>query len=164
MVVIGRVGSVSKEIKDINAPYRWNMRIWDDDNKEWLCQSDDDNLTYYGFDITGGEVTEFQGLPKWHPDRHLIWEQSTGLKDKNGKEIYEGDILQDSKGECCRVEWNEKEAHFGLYFGRQFELTDFVWMRGEDVEVIGNIHEKPKEFRPEHLKRMGVTMMEGKDE
>lgn len=75
--------------KDLNDPSRWNMRIWDDDKKEWLCQSDRDALTYYGFDITGGETTEFQGLPKWHPDRHLIWEQSTGLKDKNSKEIYE---------------------------------------------------------------------------
>ena len=132
------------EVKDLNASSRWNMRIWDDNKKEWLCQSDKDALTYYGFDITGGETTEFQGLPKWHPDRHLIWEQSTGLKDKNDKEIYEGDILQDNKGECCRVEWNEKEAHFGLYANRQFELTDFVWMQGEDVEVIGNIHENPE--------------------
>lgn len=26
--------------KDLNDPSRWNMRIWDDDKKEWLCQSD----------------------------------------------------------------------------------------------------------------------------
>lgn len=42
--------------KDLNDPSRWNMRIWDDDKKEWLCQSDRDALTYYGFDITGGQT------------------------------------------------------------------------------------------------------------
>lgn len=126
--------------KDLNAPSRWNMRIWDDDKKEWLCQNDRDALTYYGFDITGGETTEFQGLPKWNPDRHLIWEQSTGLKDKNGKEIYEGDIVkrvEDGGFDIVGVvEWSEKAARFWV--------KRYYYPNGKKWEVIGNIHENPE--------------------
>lgn len=68
------------------------------------------------------------------------------MRDKNGKEIYVGDIVQDSKGMKCRVGRNIREAHFGLYLAKkteyeQTELTDFSWIRGEDLEVIGNVHE-----------------------
>lgn len=163
------------EVKDLNAPSRWNMRIWDDDKKEWLCQSDKDALTYYGFDITGGETTEFQGLPKWHPDRHLIWEQSTGLIDKHGKEIYEGDIVNitalvntDDSDMTCIIDtnsvvcWDKEHVRWDVNDKPEDEDWDyrrrryFVFVDSEDrenVEVIGNIHENPELLGDKNVSR-----------
>lgn len=131
------------DVKDLNAPSRWNMRIWDDDNDEWLCQSDKNALTYYGFDITGGEITEFQGLPKWHTGRHLIWEQSTGLKDRYGKEIYEGDIVRYAirPSRTTVVEWwSGEEEYYQCCTTSGFSLP----YSEDGYEVIGNVHENPE--------------------
>lgn len=82
-----------------------------------------------------------------YPKEGWIIAQYTGLKDKNGKEIYEGDICNCREYECFgKVEWNNEEA--GFYFcavmeGGGFEeehLYDYV----DELEVIGNIYENPE--------------------
>ena len=131
------------EVKDLNAPSRWNMRIWDYDNSEWLCQSDKNALTYYGFDITGGEITEFQGLPKLHAGRHLIWEQSTGLKDKNGKEIYIGDVVRKNHGDIIGKIVQNPSGEYRIAWIGVFGGEPVLYDHHTLCEVIGNIHETP---------------------
>ena len=121
-------------------PSELKFRVWHKGAKRWGELFD---LVFGG--KSGAMFAVRAGFPKGIDEQALaddvVVEQFTGLLDKNGKEIYEGDIVHASTGNCLVV-WQDHTASFA--FGmRGWMYNHFIEEMGE-VAVIGNRHEHPE--------------------
>jgi len=115
------------------------FRVWDKHDKRMSYGTPElyDDMIGIRFEHFSVETDSFDDL---------IIMQSTGLKDKNGVEIYEGDVVKfigtykESKGKELgryKVEWND-------YYTGFYPLIDDYLRGNSEWEVIGKIYENPE--------------------
>lgn len=86
------------------------------------------------------EDGEGEGCKYWYVEAVKAIEQYTGLKDKNGKEIYEGDIVE-KNGINYWIKW--EDGCFVIWRGEK-NISFVIGSHVSWCEVIGNIHENPE--------------------
>ncbi|MBK5045982.1 MULTISPECIES: YopX family protein [unclassified Streptococcus] len=115
------------------------FRAWDEKNKEMFKDT-------FAVTESGEVVTVEQDFITNAPDYifvdHLTLMQSTGLTDKNGKEIFEGDVVKMAKNVYSKPTYYEVVRHRGgAYRLESKQYGCELWLRHTDCEIAGNIYE-----------------------
>lgn len=118
------------------------FKAWDKTNNEWYMGGDAFDLDFSG---SYGDFFFDNDHPSNMRDVKLEWVQYTGLLDKNGKEIYEGDIVEQNVN--CMFDKGKHKQEVSFNGKDQFVSGNCSLHQAIEsfrAEVIGNIYENPK--------------------
>lgn len=117
-----------------------NFRAWMKSLK-WMC-----DVTNISFDSKFVDICQ-QGDTERYTEMSVEFDeitlmQSTGLFDRNGKEIFEGDIVKMAKDVYSEPTYYEIVRHYGGAYRLESKQHGCeLWLRHTDCEVVGNVYE-----------------------
>ncbi|ELQ0051165.1 hypothetical protein R2C82_000620 [Listeria monocytogenes] len=115
------------------------------DNREWIygnLMQFEDRATFIFADERKGASTLTYAhfiINNMHAIDEKTIDQYTGLKDKNGKKIFEGDVGWDEHNECYGVVKFEEGKFLYVWENIAEDLQEVA----DGIEICGNIHENP---------------------
>ena len=113
---------------------RFKIRVWDKEfNQYWTDEAIKENAAWLLF-------------PDNDNIENIEIEQCIGIKDKNGKPVFEGDILSDYDGFKFLVRWNALELKY-VFIPISKNNSEDLDIYPNECELVGNIHENEELLR-----------------
>ena len=137
--------ALSREIKFRVCNTDWKMMVLPEDIYYIKFQGEKSEATDVAFNITTTDGMRNNNI--WENPEDIVFMQYTGLKDKNGKEIYENDFVKSKSHlpEVMQVEFIEGAfcmTHPTIE-DYPIDINHFYPSIGTDLVVVGNIYESP---------------------
>lgn len=127
------------------------FRAWDKSNEEMINFDEIEGINFEGEFLYIGTSKNLECILGFEFAELM---QYTGLKDKHGKEIYEGDLCKSYNGYIQEVVWKDNSWMYKMKVNKKYQGEAYVEIvyssmgdtshRNFGDEIIGNIYENPE--------------------
>ena len=118
------------------------FRAWDK-YKKWIVYDFQNTHDGLWSERNSDEINDYYNYSIFHDftdEENFKLMQYTGLKDKNGVEVYEGDIVSYFRKSNSVIEWKDGGFIIKRILDGEYEL---IQSRIAEIEVLGNVYENP---------------------